>query len=122
MNIQGEVRRERRIDVEDADCFAACQAWLTTREQLLLKQPHPLLFFTPNLMPLSRRKLHHDISAYLQSVGIPKNRSNPETLRQTAIVGMLQKGMSLEETQAKTGIKTLARLELYQGAALRYAN
>ena len=118
IDIPGEDEQSRRTPLQLLICKESCSKWLKMRRELLLDKAAdlPLLFFTQQLTPLTKRMLYKITSQMMNSLNIDKKRIGPEILRQTAICNMLRNGWAFEDVQKYTGIKTLAILEKYRNA------
>lgn len=114
LNIVGEEKRERKVPLDLALCKKACSDWLMAREELLAGEEYNLLFFSQHFLPLSKRMLYKMVHETLVEANIYKKDMGPDMLRQTALLNMFKNGMSLEEVQQNTGIKTLERLKVYK--------
>lgn len=103
----------RIISIDDK-LQKVCHEWLAMRSSVLHMYNSPWLFVTNKAKPISKRILYRIIANCMQNAGINKDHLGPEILRQTAIANMLNSGLTLEEIQTITGIKTLKNIQRYQ--------
>lgn len=112
LRVGSEGKRLRKASIDIALCEQACNDWLAVRDEVLGNDDFPLLFFSTNLLPLSKRMLYKIVSEFLTLVNIAKKDMGPDMLRQSAILNFFRSKLPIEEIQVRTTL-TLETLEKY---------